>query len=162
MSQEEIVSLIQGQTLGPFSDFRSKRGKPFSASVRLKEKVEFLFADSIDDLDIEAIKKTEPLGLSPVDQTPVFETPAAYMSASMLDGDKQKGLQISKIILARAITSKHIKQLLQEGKTELISGFISKKKRPFDAFLLLNQTGKISFEFPPRKKRENKAKAKNS
>lgn len=162
MSQEEIISLIQGKTLGPFSDFRSKRGKPFSASVRLKEKIEFLFADSIDDLDIETIKKTEPLGLSPVDKTPVFETPAAYMSASMLDGDKQKGLQISKIILARTISSQHIKQLLEDGKTELITGFISKKKRPFDAFLLLNQTGKISFEFPPRKKRENKAKEKNS
>ncbi len=163
MSQDEIISLIQGETLGPFSDFRSKRGKPFTASVRLKNnKVDFLFADSIDDLDIEAIKKTEPLGLSPVDNTPVFETPAAYMSGSMLDGDKKKGLQISKVILSRAITSQHINQLLAEGKTELITGFISKKKRPFDAFLLLNQTGKISFEFPPRKKRENKAKGKNS
>ena len=84
------------------------------------------------------------------------------MSGSMLDGDKKKGLQISKVILSRAITSQHINQLLGEGKTELITGFISKKKRPFDAFLLLNQTGKISFEFPPRKKRENKAKGKNS
>ncbi len=163
MSQDEIISLIQGETLGPFSDFRSKRGKPFTASVRLKNnKVDFLFADSIDDLDIEAIKKTEPLGLSPVDNTPVFETPAAYMSGSMLDGDKKKGLQISKVILSRAITSQHINQLLREGKTELITGFISKKKRPFDAFLLLNQAGKISFEFPPRKKRENNAKEKNS
>jgi DNA topoisomerase III len=162
MSQNEIISLIQGDTLGPFSDFRSKRGKPFSASIRLKDKVEFLFADSIDDLDIDAIKKTEALGLSPVDSTPVFETPAAYMSGSLLDGDKKKGLQISKIILDRAITCQHITQLLTEGKTELITGFISKKKRPFDAFLLLNKTGKISFEFPPRKKRENKNKEENN
>jgi DNA topoisomerase-3 len=160
MSQDEIVRIIKGETIGPFSDFRSKRGKPFSASLRLNNsKIEFLFADSIDDLDIEAIKKTEPLGLSPVDDSPVFETPAAYMSGSKLDGDKEKGLQISKIILARAITGDHIRQLLNDGKTELINNFISKKKRPFDAYLLMNKKGKITFEFPPRKK---KGKARNN
>ncbi len=157
MSENEIVALIKGETLGPFSDFRSKQGKPFTASVRLQQnKIEFLFADAIDDLDIEAIKATPNLGLSPVDGTPVHETPAAYMSTSALDGDKTKGLQISKIILARAIEPQHIHQLLTEGKTKLIPGFISKKKRPFDAFLLLDKKGKITFEFPPRIKKEKK------
>jgi len=154
MSQDEIVRIIKGETLGPFSNFRSKRGKPFTASVRLtNSKIEFLFADSIDDLDIEAIKKSSPLGLSPIDGTPVFATPAAYMSGSKLDGDKENGLQISKIILDRPITEDHISQLLQDGKTELITKFISKKKRPFDAYLLMNKSGKITFEFPPRKKK---------
>ena len=157
MSEDEIVALIKGDTLGPFSDFRSKQGKPFTASVKLQQnKIEFLFADAIDDLDTEAIKATSSLGLSPVDGTPVHETPAAYMSTSALDGDKKKGLQISKIILARAIEPKHISQLLTDGKTELIPGFISKKKRPFDAYLLLDKKGKITFEFPPRIKKEKK------
>ena len=161
MSQDEIVRIIKGETLGPFSDFRSKRGKPFTASVRLtNNKIEFLFADSIDDLDIEAIKKSDPLGFSPVDGTPVFETPAAYMSASKLDGDKEKGLQIGKIILGRAITKDHIRQLLEDGKTELITKFISRKKRPFDAYLLMSKSGKITFEFPPRKKK-GQAKSNN-
>lgn len=159
MSQEEIVSIITGKTLGPFSDFRSKRGKLFTASVRLtKNKIEFLFADSIEDLDTEAIKNSEPLGLSPIDDTPVYETPAAYMSGSRLDGDKDKGLQVGKVILAREITCDHIRQLLNDGKTELITKFISKKKRPFDAYLLMNKAGKISFEFPPRKRKEQKKK----
>ncbi|MCX5870449.1 MAG: DNA topoisomerase III [Deltaproteobacteria bacterium] len=157
MSDDEIVALIKGETLGPFSDFRSKQGKPFTASVKLHQnKIEFLFADAIDDLDIEAIKTTPNLGLSPVDGTPIHETPAAYMSISAMEGDKTKGLQISKIILARAIEPRHIQQLLTDGKTELIPGFISKKKRPFDAFLLLDKKGKITFEFPPRIKKEKK------
>ncbi len=151
MSTYEIIDLIKGKTLGPFSDFRSKRGKPFTASLRVQNsKIEFLFADSLAELDIDAIKKSESLGSSPVDGTPVFETPAAYMSASHLDGDKKKGLQISKIILGRELKPDHIRQLLTDGKTELITKFISKKKRPFDAYLLLGKTGKISFEFPPR------------
>jgi DNA topoisomerase-3 len=41
--------------------------------------------------------------------------------------------------------------LLTQGKTELIKGFISKKKRPFDAYLLMDAKGKVTFEFPPRK-----------
>jgi DNA topoisomerase-3 len=157
MTTEEIINIINGKTLGPFSDFRSKRGKSFTASIRLtNNKIEFLFADSIDELDIEAIKESDSLGNSPVDGTPVFETPAAYMSSSALDGDKENGLQISKVILARTIEPDHIKQLLADGKTELITQFISKKKRPFDAYLLLNKAGKISFEFPPRKRKGKK------
>jgi DNA topoisomerase III len=152
MTAEEIASLVRGETLGPFNDFRSKKGKPFTASIRIKNtKIEFIFADSASDLDFDDIKKSIPLGLSPIDSTPVFDTPTVYMSESALAGDETKGLKISKIILSKNIAPEHISQLLTVGKTELIKGFISKKKRPFDAFLLLGKNGKISFDFPPRK-----------
>lgn len=155
MSEEEIVRLLQGETLGPFGDFRSKRGKQFTASLRLAgKKVEFIFADATDELDIELIKKGPSLGSSPLDKTPVYETPAGYMSESALAGDEKKGLKIGKIILAKEILPSHIQQLLADGKTELIKGFISKKRRPFDAYLLLENNGKISFEFPPRKQQK--------
>lgn len=155
MSEEEVVRLLQGETLGPYSDFRSKRGKQFTASVRLtKKKIEFLFADSTDALDIESIKQGPPLGPSPLDGAQVFETPAGYMSESALAGDEKKGLKIGKIILSREIQPNHIRQLLSDGKTELIQGFISKKRRPFDAYLVLEKNGKISFEFPPRKQQK--------
>ena len=157
MEQQEIVSLLEGETIGPYSDFRSKKGKPFSASIRIFNcKVEFIFAESDSQLDIEEVKKSEPVGLSPIDKTPVFETAAAFISASALDGDKKKGLRISKMILARQIEREHIVQLLEDGKTELIKDFISKRKKPFDAYLLLDEKGKISFEFPPREKKSRK------
>ncbi len=159
MEEEEIVRLIRGETLGPYSDFRSKKGKPFTASVRIHEsKVDFQFADSTADLDLAEIKKQEPLGVSPVDNTRVYETPMAFMSESAIEGDKKKGLRIGKIILGRRIDPDYIEQLLTDGKTELINGFISKKKRPFDAYLLLDDKGKLGFEFPPRKKRARKRK----
>ncbi len=156
MKIPEIIALINGETVGPFSDFRSKKGKNFTASVRLKSnKVDFLFADSTADLDIDSIKQSGSLGISPIDQTEVFETDTGFMSASALDNDPKNGLKISKLILSREITADHIKQLLTKGKTSLIKGFISKKKRPFDAYLLLDKSGKISFEFPPRKSARN-------
>ena len=155
MSDQEVVALINGETIGPFSDFRSKKGKPFNASIRLaNKKIEFIFADSTDDLDIDAIKASTPLGISPVDNTKVFVTPAAYMSESALDGDKEKGLKISKIILSKEITEENISQMLNDGKTELITGFISKRRKPFDAYLLLQKNGTIKFEFPPRKSKK--------
>jgi len=160
MEEEEIVRLIRGETLGPYSDFRSKKGKPFTASVRIHEsKVDFQFADSTADLDLAEIKKQDPLGVSPVDNTRVYETPMAFMSESAIEGDKKKGLRIGKVILGRHIDPDYIEQLLTDGKTELINGFISKKKRPFDAYLLLDEKGKLGFEFPPRKKRARKKQA---
>jgi DNA topoisomerase-3 len=171
LAEQEVLALLQGKTLGPFNDFRSKKGKPFTASVRLlNSKIEFLFAASIDELDKKSIKEGTILGLSPIDQTPVFATPMAFMSESALGGDEKKGLKISKTILSKEIGENHVKQLLGEGKTELIQGFISKKKKPFDAYLLLAKNGTLSFEFPPRKEkiqRQNsltvpKEKGKNS
>jgi len=158
LSEAEVVALLKGETIGPFSDFRSKKGKPFTASVRLAEnKIEFMFADSNADLDRDAIKQSPSLGTSPVDGTKVFATPMAFMSESALDGD-EKGLKISRIILSKEITEENIKQLLSQGKTELIEGFISKKRRPFDAYLVLAKNGKITFEFPPRKSKQKEQK----
>ncbi len=158
LAEPEVVALLQGETIGPFSDFRSKKGKLFTASVRLtNNKIEFMFADSNADLDIDAIKQSISLGNSPVDGTKVFGAPMAFMSESALDGEK-KGLKISRIILSKEITEENIRQLLSQGRTELIEGFISKKKRPFDAFLVLAKNGKVSFEFPPRKSKRKEQK----
>jgi DNA topoisomerase III len=160
MREEEIVSLLKGETIGPFDDFRSKQGKLFTASLTMKNgKVEFIFPDSEGAIDTDRIRQSEPLGLSPVDQTPVFDTPAAFMSESALNGDQEKGLRISKIILGRRIDRDVVVQLLEKGKTDLISGFVSRKKKPFDAYLLLDARGKLSFEFPPSRKKEGRKKS---
>ncbi len=158
LTEQEVVALLKGETIGPFSDFRSKKGKPFTASVKLTDdKIDFMFADSNADLDIDAIKNGPSLGKSPIDGTKVFTAPMAFMSESALDGDA-KGLKINKIILSKEITEENITQLLRDGRTELIEGFISKKRRPFDAYLVLAKNGKVSFEFPPRKSKREEQK----
>ncbi len=157
MKDEELVALLNGETIGPFADFLSKKGKHFTASIKLTDnKVEFIFANSTDELDIDIILSQNPLGKSPIDSSNVYETPTSYMSESALKGDEKKGLKISKIILSKDIQPEMISKLLTEGKSELIEGFISKKRRPFDAYLLLAKNGKISFEFPPRKSKTKK------
>lgn len=157
MRQEEIEALLRGEVLGPFDNFRSKNGKQFSASLKISgSKIEFIFPDNQEEIDIESIKKQTPLGRSPVDDSFVYETPFAFISESSLLSGGTEGLRISRRILDRQIEAKHVQQLLENGKTELIQGFTSKKKRPFDAFLLLDKKGKISFEFPPKKVKNRK------
>ena len=48
------------------------------------------------------------------------------------------------------IEAEQVQKLLNEGKTDLLHRFISKKGRPFSAFLTRGADGKVSFEFAPR------------
>ena len=160
MKESEVVDLIKGRTIGPFANFRSKKGKPFGALLKLTDnKIEFIFLDDTEDLDINEVKKNGSLGLSPIDGTAVYETPTGFMSESAINGDEVKGLRISKMILSKTLTEDDIRKLLSDGKSPLIKGFISKKRKPFDAYLLLDGKGRISFEFPPRKVRSRRKKS---
>ena len=64
-------------------------------------------------------------------------------------GYKDKGCKfgVSNVICSRVISVSNMKKLLQTGKTDKISGFISPKTgNKFDAFLKL-ENGKAVFEF---------------
>jgi DNA topoisomerase-3 len=45
-----------------------------------------------------------------------------------------------------------MQKLLNDGKTDLLPGFVSQRtRRPFKAFLVKGKDGKVSFEFEERK-----------
>ncbi|HEV8244607.1 MAG TPA: topoisomerase C-terminal repeat-containing protein, partial [Polyangiaceae bacterium] len=50
-------------------------------------------------------------------------------------------------------------KLLTTGKTDLLHRFISKKGRPFSAYLTRGDDGKVTFEFAPREAKAPKSKA---
>jgi DNA topoisomerase-3 len=57
-----------------------------------------------------------------------------------------------RIILQQEILPDQMAKLLNEGKTDLLPGFISQRtRRPFKAYLVRGKDGKISFEFEERK-----------
>jgi DNA topoisomerase-3 len=57
-----------------------------------------------------------------------------------------------RIILQQEILPDQMAKLLNEGKTDLLPGFVSQRtRRPFKAFLVRGKDGKISFEFEERK-----------
>ena len=58
---------------------------------------------------------------------------------------------IWKRVAGRTLTPEVARQLLEEGKTrEVLSGFRSRHGKPFRARLVLNEEGKVEFDFPVR------------
>ncbi len=61
------------------------------------------------------------------------------------------GFVIWKRVAGRTLTPEIARQLLEEGRTrEVLSGFRSRNKKPFRARLVLNDEGKVEFDFPER------------
>ena len=61
------------------------------------------------------------------------------------------GFVIWKRVAGRTITPELARQLLEEGRTkEVVSGFRSRAGKPFRARLVLNDEGKVEFDFPAR------------
>jgi DNA topoisomerase-3 len=62
------------------------------------------------------------------------------------------GFVIWKRVAGRTITPEIARQLLEEGRTkDVLSGFRSRNGKPFRARLVLNEDGKIEFDFPARR-----------
>ena len=55
-----------------------------------------------------------------------------------------------KTILQRPIERDQVSKLLATRKTDLLEKFISKAGRPFSAWLVTDEKGKVTFEFPDR------------
>src|SRR5919202_1695172 len=61
------------------------------------------------------------------------------------------GFVIWKRVAGRSVTPEIARQLLENGRTtEVISGFRSRAGKPFRARLVLNDEGKVEFDFPAR------------
>lgn len=161
LSDELIAELIIKRELPIMDGFRSRFGKPFKAGLRLVEgprvwKVEFFFEDDSANGDGSEKAPQVSLGMMPVQnlgELEVFENEKQWLVPEFnAPGSTRKGFSITKTILSRALDLNHVKQLLADGKTELITAFVSQRtRRPFDAFLVLDaKKGKIGFEFPPR------------
>jgi len=80
----------------------------------------------------------------------VFETDRAYLCEKSQADRKPCKFKISREILQQPIEQAQAQKLLTARKTDLLDKFISKAGRPFPAYLVMDDTGKVTFEFPPR------------
>ena len=65
------------------------------------------------------------------------------------------GFVIWKRVAGRTLTPEVARQLLEEGRTrEVLSGFRSRAGKPFRARLILKEDGKVEFDFPVSRKRQ--------
>jgi DNA topoisomerase-3 len=61
------------------------------------------------------------------------------------------------MILQQPVERAQMQKLLSTGRSDLFTRFISRKGRPFKAFLVKTPEGRVGFEFEARKPRKLKA-----
>jgi DNA topoisomerase III len=159
LSPDEVTALVTDRKVGPLNGFRSKTGKPFSAVLILnaENKPEFEFNNNgngdrvvIDPQQHAVVGKCQVC-----EGGQVYDTGTAYICENLSKGSCT--FKMSKTILQCEIPPNQMRKMLLEGKSDLLKRFISKKGRPFDAFLTM-RNGKIGWEFMKRPAR-GKAKA---
>ncbi len=87
-------------------------------------------------------------------QHAVYEHGMFYVCEKAIGSARTCSFKMSKIILERPIEPDQVVKLLEKGRTDLLNKFISKKGRPFSAYLIRNAEGKIGFEFEQKKTRK--------
>lgn len=165
LEPEEVRTLLTTGSVGPLKGFKSKMGRPFEAKLSLSDATEWKTTFDFGD---GGVRNKEPFNKETatliVEKCPVcakggiYDSGTAYACEHALDDSKKCTFRMGKIILQREMSTDDIRQISSTGKTALLTKFISKKGRPFSAFLVLNKkTGKVGFEFEERKPKTEKA-----
>src|SRR5216110_724076 len=160
LSRDEFETLVREKQVGPLGGFRSRKGKRFHALLKLSDefKTEFDFGPNGQENGAAQpvdFSGQEPLGKCPKCGGRVFEFGMSYVCENSVGPAKTCDFRSGKVILQRSMEREQMKKLLSTGKTDLLERFISRKGRPFKAFLVLTDKKDVGFEF---EKRDAKAK----
>ncbi len=158
LEPEEIRHLLTTGTTGPLRGFKSKMGRPFEATLLLGEQTAW---KTTFDFALESAQPAAPVELRPEQRVAtcpvcrkggIYDTGSAYVCEHGLNGAKDCAFRMGRTILQREIPVEQVRKIAESGKTDLLQKFISKKGRPFAAYLVLGQGGKVGFEFEPRER----------
>jgi len=151
----EMEALLSQGKIGPLTGFRNKMGRPFDAEIRLNDDKmpEFDFGQPREGEEAEPVDFSgqESLGACPKCGASVYEHGNAYVCEKSVGAERGCDFRSGKLILQQPVEAAQMKKLLAEGKTDLLTGFVSARtRRKFSAFLVRDKAGKVSFEFEPR------------
>ena len=159
---EEADELLTNRSIGPLQGFRSKMGRPFAAIIKVTDenKVEFDFGNDEEE-EAPDFTGQEPIGKCLACGSNVYEHGMHYVCEKT--PEKKCTFRSGKVILQREMTREELAKLLETRKTDLLEKFISKKGRPFKAYLVWDEKKKqTGFEFEPRKPKKKTTKKSTS
>ncbi|HYN12403.1 MAG TPA: topoisomerase C-terminal repeat-containing protein, partial [Burkholderiales bacterium] len=90
----------------------------------------------------------------------VYESGVTYTCEKAVGPERSCDFRSGRMILQQPVEREQMKKLLATGKTDLLTGFVSKKNRRFKAFLVKTTDGKVGFEFQARAPKEKPEEAK--
>ena len=166
----EVDELISKGVVGPLQGFRSKMGRPFAAIIKMgpEFKPEFDFGQGQTNADGTSPRWISR-GWNPIGKCPnpkcggrVFENAMSYFCENAVAASPTCAFRTGKIVLQREMERAQVMKLIGTGKTDLLPKFISKKGRPFSAYLKVGDGGKVGFEFAPREPRKKGDGTKSS
>jgi len=145
LSAEEIAELFANGTTAVLNGFKNKKGQEFKAKVIWDENHRAGFAFENDG----TFHGTETKYKCPLCKHTLEENKNAIFCTGSNAGTPCK-FTLFKTVAGKKLRVADIKALLNGEKTELITGFKSKKGDNFDAFLKMNEDGRVGFEFLQR------------
>ncbi|MEG6615324.1 DNA topoisomerase III [Peptococcaceae bacterium 1198_IL3148] len=127
LTEKQVQKLLTDGRTGEIKGFTSKAGKKFNASLMLDQngKVKFYFSQH----------PAKSVGKCPLCGRDVVELPKGYGCSGYKAGCK---FVVWKQIAGQNIALQHLRELLQNGRTEKIEGFVSRSGNKFAAALVLN------------------------
>ena len=161
----EVEELISKGMVGPLQGFRSKQGFPFAAVIKMgaEFKLEFDFGKD-QNKDGEAAAPVDFTGKEPLGKCPEVRRARVRCGDELrLRESDRPGQDLhvqdrQNYFAADQLKPAQVKKMLETGKTDLLTKFISKKNnRAFEAFLVIKDGG-TAFEFAPREPKAGKAK----
>jgi DNA topoisomerase-3 len=162
LPEDQMRELLEKRFLAPMEGFRSRLGKEFTAGIEIKDdgKTAFVFAGGANDPDAPPpfdFATATPICPCPVcakkkKNGQIYETPDRFICNIAAKDSKACNGSIPRILCKKEITTANAIKFFTEGKTDLIEGMISKRDRPFSAFLQCKAGEKrlLGWEFPPR------------
>jgi DNA topoisomerase-3 len=157
MEEAEVRELVTKGVIGPLDGFISAKTRSrFAATLKLvKDEEKGKWQAQYDFGDKQDLGELVPFWKDPAGGGELCESGNSYILRER-DGDGWKQtFRVGRLMCQKPIPREAAIQLVSQGKTDLIQGFISKKGRPFDAFLK-REDARIAWEFPPRKPKVDK------
>jgi DNA topoisomerase-3 len=160
IDRTQVAKLLSEGKTDLLKGFVSKKtNRKFEAFLVYKDgKVSFEFAprerkfpakDKAPEEKIDFTGK-EPLAKCPKCGGKIFEGPTAYVCENTQRDAKRCTFKLDKVKNGQPIDVTQLQKLVNTGKTDLLTQFVSKAGKPFSAHLVLEGKGKIGFEFPER------------
>ena len=151
MEESEIRELVEKGSVGPLDGFISAKTRArFGAKLNLikdektgKWKTEYDFGDKVD------LETAEAFWTDPATGAQLCEVGSNYVLRDKENGEWKQSFRMPRLMCKKEISRDQAVRLIENGKTDLIKGFISRKGRPFDAYLV-RDGARVRWEFPPR------------
>lgn len=153
--QREIDQIIAAKTQDELSEIflrgsnieRPTVEAELLCAVMLAKQAELAPNINAENLKEEQHARPAP-GRKIVGRCPKCESEVLESSTGYFCRNRECAFKLNGVIMGQLLGSIQVTKLLQDGRTDLLSEFVSKTGHKFSAFLVVDKTGKVAFDFP--------------